>query len=48
VERLGDELLAGPGLALNQDGDVGVGDAVEELEDLLDRLRLADDLVVVV
>ena len=30
VQRLGEDLLAGPGLALDDDGDVGRGDAIDE------------------
>src|SRR5262249_9202040 len=37
VERVRDELLAGAALAADQHGDVGVGDAVDRLEEPLHR-----------
>ena len=45
VERVGDQLLAGAALAADQDGDVGVGDLVDGLEDAPHRRALADDLL---
>ena len=43
MQRLGDELLAGPRLAGDEDGGVAAGDLADELEDLQHRLRRADD-----
>ena len=45
VDRAGDQLLAGPRLALNQDRRVGRRDDLDLLERLLERRALADDLV---
>ena len=39
-----DQLLAGPGFAVDQHGDVGVGQPANGAEHLLHRRRLADDL----
>src|SRR5262249_18614187 len=44
VDRRGDELLAGAGLALDADGGAGVDDLLERGEDRAHRRRLADDV----
>ena len=44
VERVGDQLLAGAVLALDQDVGVAAGDALDQLEHLVHLLALADDV----
>ena len=44
VDRVGHHLLAGAALAVDQDAGVGVGDDLDQLEDPLHLLALADDL----
>jgi hypothetical protein len=44
VDRARDELLAGAGLAVDEDGAVGRGDQPDPLEQALHRWRLAEDL----
>ena len=46
VDRVRDQLLAGAGLALDQDGGVGGRDAADHLVDLLHRRRAPDDQLV--
>ena len=45
VDGLGDQLLAGAGLALDQDGALGPGDVADQLEDAVHLRVLADDVV---
>ena len=45
VDRLGDQLLARAGLALDQDRALGPGDVPDQLEDLVHLRVLADDVV---
>ena len=42
--RVGDQLLAGAVLALDQDVRVAAGDALDQLEHLVHLLALADDV----
>src|SRR5690606_32272841 len=44
VQRARDHVLAGPGLALDEDRGVGRRDALDQAEDLAHRGRLADHL----
>ena len=47
MNRAGDELLAGAGLAGDEDGAARLGDQPRRPHDLLDRPAAADDAVVV-
>ncbi len=44
VDRVGDELLAGPVFAFDEDVRVAAGDVLDELEQILHPLALADDV----
>ncbi len=44
VQRMGDQLLAGAGFAVDQHRDVGMAEATDGAEDLLHGRRFADDL----
>ena len=44
MQRVGDQLLAGAVLALDQDVGVAAGDALDQLEHLVHLLALADDV----
>ena len=48
MNRAGDQLLAGAGLALNQDRRIGRRDDLDLLQHLPERRALADDLLEVV
>jgi hypothetical protein len=45
VQGLGHELLAGSALAPDQDGEIGLGDLLDRLEDLPHRRTGADQLI---
>ena len=45
MDRAGDQLLAGAGFAADQAGRVALGDLLHHVEDALQRLARADDLV---
>jgi hypothetical protein len=44
MQRIGHQLLAGPALAADQHGDVGVGDLVDGLEQTAHGRSAADDV----
>ena len=45
MDRVGDQFFAGAGLALNEDGRVGLCEAIDQLEQVPHRGAAPDELV---